>query len=259
MLDEGRPEPARGPVVAVVGVLALLLVAGAAAAAVLLPQRLDDAPGAKAEAGRAATAGGAARRAPTGEPRLAQPLAGPTRAVAAGGVRFGVPRSPGWSVSAPGTLVGFDGASGTMLGGPAFLRRGWCAGDRRWSNRALIGAVPAAGAAARGPVRRVTRRAALRWRDALAGSRTAGPGGRTRVSRVRLADGTAAWLATGRTHVPADDAGCAPPAVAYAVLGVPVDGGVAQVVALRDVGVPDALPAAVVRRVLAGVRVAGAA
>ncbi len=214
----------------------LLLVAAAATAAVL---------GEPGEADRAADADDAGP--------LARPLTGPTRRVAAGGVAFEVPRAPGWSVSAPGTLVGFDRADGTVLRGPAYLRRGWCPGERRWSNRAVVGVVPA-GRSPRGDPRRATRSAAVGWRDALAGSAGAAGDRPVRVRRVRLADGTRGWLATGRTPVPRDDAGCAPPAAAYSVLGVGTEGGVAVVVALRDVGVPGALPASVAHRLLAGVR-----
>lgn len=159
-------------------------------------------------------------------------------------------------MSTPGTVVGFDRADGTVLRGPAYLRRGWCPADRRWSSRALVGVVPSTRGAQAGSSRRATRRAAIAWRDALASDPSAGRGA-VRVRRVRLADGHRGWLATGRTRVPPDEAGCAPPAVAHSVLGIPAGGRTATVVALRDVGVPGALPASVVHRILAGVRVAG--
>ncbi len=236
----GFREPVRGPLLALGCAIALLLVAAATTAAVLADPGPSGGPGPRAA-----------------PPAFARPLAGPTRTVAAGGVRFAVPQAPAWSVSDPGTLVGFDRAEGTVLSGPAFLRRGWCPGDRRWSSRALVGVAPPAGRATRGPARRATRRAAAAWRKALAGGTGAGPRP-IRVRRARLADGTPAWLATGRTPVPRDRARCAPPAVALSVLGVRTGGDVALVVALRDIGVPDALPASVVDRLLAGVRVAGA-
>ncbi len=237
----GFREPVRGPLLVLVGALALLLVAAATTAAVLVE---PEGPG-RPEDGD------------VGAP-FARPLTGPTRAVAAGGVRFAVPRAPAWSVDGAGTLVGFDRAGGTVVSGPAYLRRGWCPGDRRWSNRALVGVVPTAPRAPLRATRRATRRAAAAWRDDLADGTGASPRP-VRVRRVRLADGTPAWLATGRTPVPRDRARCAPPAVALSVLGVVTEDDLAVVVALRDVGVPGALPASVVNRLLAGVRVAGGA
>lgn len=231
-----------GPLLALVGALTLLLVAAATTAAVLVEPE-----------GRR----GGATAAGVRPPALARPLAGPTRTVAAGGVRFGVPRVPAWSVSDPGTLVGFEREGGAVVVGPAYLRRGWCPRDRRWSSRALVGVVPPAGGVATGGVRLATRRAAAAWRAALAGGAPAGPPP-VRVRRVSLADGTPAWFAHTRARLPPEETGCAPPAAALSVLGVGAGGEVATVVALRDVGVPGALPGAVVRRLLAGVRVAGA-
>lgn len=228
---------------AVLGVLAAMTVAGTLAAALTLRAAPpgDEAGAAGADAG--ADAGGTVRRVVREVPQVS-------------GLRLALELPDGaWSAGSPEAVAGYrrPGGHPTVVRGPVYFRRGWCAEDPRWSSRAFAGLVPRASGAS---PRRAGDRITLGWVRVVAaalGADASSGASPARASPVRIGDRTG-WLTT-RTVTLSGTGACLPPRVGVDALTLAVHGEVVAVVLVRDAGVPGALTPAGSAAFLAGTRV----
>ena len=177
-----------------------------------------------------------------------------------GDAAFEVPgRSRGWTTERRGVVVYYvdrTGSPAVGVEGPAVFRDRYCALEPGSSNRGFAGFTRSVA----GRDARVANVALSReWVRGVALAedlRTSSPHTPLRTDEIRLADGSTAVRSRSRIAV-AGLGPCGAPSVVFTMVSLDTGAGVANLVLVRDAGVPGALSGAAADRILGTLRARG--